>query len=234
MCPSILLTLLILLTLSTPVHSATINNERPDWTERSSFTFADELYAVGIASHAASVEEGRQQAFENGKKELQNFAQIPSLHGVAIGTPRIYEERNADGTFTVFRLLKAALSELKSIAVSPKSIPQGNKNSPSYTADGLWRYAPWIEEECLRDKHGNPRDNKWDQISCHWEIKAKIAEAEDRARPENSERQLAQANPEEYARMNTLRNATRRVEKEKQEKKQVCGRLQRGVYKGGG
>ena len=61
---------------------------RPFWTEKSSFIEGEELFVVGVASKARTVEEGRRQAFEQGKVELMNFAQITSLEaqGLVIET----------------------------------------------------------------------------------------------------------------------------------------------------
>lgn len=90
---------------------------RPFWTERSAFVEGDELFVVGVASRAHSVEEGRKQAFENGKVELMNYAQLTSLEaqGLVIETQMTYEEANADGTVTVYRLLRVPASKLVAI-----------------------------------------------------------------------------------------------------------------------
>lgn len=90
---------------------------RPFWTEKSSFIEGDELFVVGVASKARTVEEGRRKAFEQGKVELMNFAQITSLesHGLVIETQMTFEEPNADGTVTVYRLLRVPASKLVSI-----------------------------------------------------------------------------------------------------------------------
>ena len=39
-------------------------NKRPFWTKQSSFMEGEDLFVVGSAPHAATVEEGRKQAFE--------------------------------------------------------------------------------------------------------------------------------------------------------------------------
>jgi hypothetical protein len=92
-------------------------NERPWWTERSAFVEGDTLYAVGVASSAKSVEDGRQQAFERGRLELGNYAQITSLEaqGLVIETQMTFEEPNQDGTVTVYRLLRVPVSKLLSV-----------------------------------------------------------------------------------------------------------------------
>ena len=90
---------------------------RPFWTEKSSFIEGEELFVVGVASKARTVEEGRRQAFEQGKIELMNFAQITSLEaqGLVIETQMTFEEPNADGTVTVYRLFRVPASKLVSI-----------------------------------------------------------------------------------------------------------------------
>lgn len=90
---------------------------RPFWTEKSSFIEGEELFVVGVASRAPTVEEGRRQAFEQGKVELMNFAQITSLEaqGLVIETQMTFEEPNADGSVTVYRLLRVPASKLVGI-----------------------------------------------------------------------------------------------------------------------
>lgn len=92
-------------------------DKRPFWTQKSSFIEGEDLYVVGLASNAKTVEEGRKQAFENGKLELMNFAQVTSLEarGLVIETQMTYEEPNPDGTFTVYRLLRVPAAKLISI-----------------------------------------------------------------------------------------------------------------------
>ena len=97
--------------------SAVYSASRPFWTEKSSFIEGDELFVVGVASKARTVEEGRRQAFEQGKVELMNFAQITSLEaqGLVIETQMTFEEPNADGTVTVYRLLRVPAPKLVTI-----------------------------------------------------------------------------------------------------------------------
>ena len=84
------------------------HENQPFWTEKSAFVEGDDLFVVGVATKARSVEEGRKQAFEQGKIELMNYAQITSLEaqGLVIETQMTYEEPNPDGTVTVYRLLR--------------------------------------------------------------------------------------------------------------------------------
>lgn len=97
--------------------SAVYPSNRPFWTEKSSFIEGDDLFVVGVASKARTVEEGRQQAFEQGRIELMNFAQVTSLEaqGFVIETQMTFEEANPDGTMTVYRLLRVPVLKLLAI-----------------------------------------------------------------------------------------------------------------------
>jgi hypothetical protein len=77
----------------------------------------DDLFVVGVATKARSVEEGRNQAFEQGKIELMNYAQGTSLEaqGLVIETQMTYEEPSPDGTVTVYRLLRVPAAKLVAI-----------------------------------------------------------------------------------------------------------------------
>ena len=93
------------------------HENQPFWTEKSAFVEGDELFVVGVATKARSVEEGRKQAFEQGKIELMNYAQITSLEaqGLVIETQMTYEEPNPEGTVTVYRLLRVPAAKLVAI-----------------------------------------------------------------------------------------------------------------------
>lgn len=104
---------------------------RPFWTEKSSFIEGEELFVVGVASKVRTVEEGRRQAFEQGKVELMNFAQITSLEaqGLVIETQMTFEEPNADGTVTVYRLLRVPASKLVGIQGRLKAQSQAQEQT---------------------------------------------------------------------------------------------------------
>ena len=85
---------------------------RPSWTEQSSYILGDELYTVGVASEASTVEKGRQQAFAHGVAEIMNFAQTVDVSALVIETQMTYEEENPNSTVTVYRLLKVSLTSL--------------------------------------------------------------------------------------------------------------------------
>jgi len=105
------LILLSHLALSSGAFSATSHN-RPDWTEKSSFVIGDDLFAVGVASRAPTIEEGRQKAFDHGIMEIMNFAQTARLSDLVIETQMTFEETNPGRTFTVYRLLKVSVTKL--------------------------------------------------------------------------------------------------------------------------
>ena len=90
-------------------------NKRPFWTKQSSFVEGEDLFVVGIAPHAPTVEEGRKRAFENAKVELMNFAQVTDLEakGLVIETRMTFEEApNPLGMITVHQLLRVPARKL--------------------------------------------------------------------------------------------------------------------------
>ena len=101
--------------LLAPLHAGRDN--RPFWTEKSAFVEGDELFVVGVATNVRTPEEGRQRAFEHGKVELMNYAQVTDLEarGLVIETQMTHEEANSDGTFNVFRLLQVPAAKLVEI-----------------------------------------------------------------------------------------------------------------------
>lgn len=106
----------VILSFSSLSFSAT-NDNRPFWTEKSSFIEGEVLYAVGVASNVRTVEIGRESAFAKGKSEIMNYAQIANLDGagILIETQMTYEEKNRDGTYNIYRLIKTDLEKLLSV-----------------------------------------------------------------------------------------------------------------------
>lgn len=123
--------ILVISILSSASPAFPASNARPFWTEKSSFIEGEELFVVGVASKARTVEEGRRQAFEQGKVELMNFAQITSLEaqGLVIETQMTFEETNADGTVTVYRLLRVPASKLVGIQGRLKARSQAQEQT---------------------------------------------------------------------------------------------------------
>jgi hypothetical protein len=109
--------LLMLIALTTLIPSTSrANDQRPFWTEQSSFTIGDALYAIGVATNAASVEEGRQAAFANGLGEIRNYyGPVSNLDNVLIETQMTYEEPQQNGRVSVWRLLQVSLDSLRMV-----------------------------------------------------------------------------------------------------------------------
>lgn len=91
--------------------------ERPFWTKQSSFMEGEDLFVVGIALHAETVEEGRKRAFENAMVELINLAQVTDVEakGLVIETKPTFEETNPIGMITVYQLLRVPAKKLVEI-----------------------------------------------------------------------------------------------------------------------
>lgn len=96
---------------------AEVNGNRPFWTEKSSFIEGNVLYAIGVSSNVKTVEIGRETAFAIGKTEIMNYAQIANLEdaGILIETQMTFEEKNKDGTYNIYRLIKTDLEKLLSV-----------------------------------------------------------------------------------------------------------------------
>jgi len=93
-------------------------NTRPFWTKQSSFVEGEDLFVVGMAPLAATVEEGRKQAFENAKVELKNLAQVTDVEakGLVIDTQMTFEEPpNPLGLIRVYQLLRVPAKKLVEI-----------------------------------------------------------------------------------------------------------------------
>lgn len=125
---------------------------RPFWAEKSSFIEGEELFVVGVASKARTVEEGRRQAFEQGKVELMNFAQITSLEaqGLVIETQMTFEEPNADGTVTVYRLLRVPASKLVGIQGRLKAQSQAQEEAMEQSRKELAAIQQTLGEKTMK------------------------------------------------------------------------------------
>lgn len=91
--------------------------KRPFWAEKSSYVEGEFLYVVGVATYKGSLEESRQDAFDNGVIEIMNYSQISDvtkIRGLIIDTQMTYQE-NVNSTWTVFRLMKVRLNDLSEI-----------------------------------------------------------------------------------------------------------------------
>ena len=98
---------------------------KPFWAEKSSYIEGNNLYVIGIASNASTVEAGRMRAFENGKSEIMNFTQISDLEGLIIRTQMTYEEER-NNKYNIYRLMYVDYEDIN--ALKNKKIEQAQKN----------------------------------------------------------------------------------------------------------
>jgi len=96
--------------------------DRPFWTEKSAYIEGNIFYAIGVASNAQTIEAGRQIAFQNGVREMLNYAQITEIGTLAIETQMTYEELTQQNSYNVFRLLKVNLNQLIKIKRQLKNV----------------------------------------------------------------------------------------------------------------
>ena len=122
--------LLILLNLP-PVYS------QPFWTEKSTYSDGEFLFAVGIATDVRNKEDGRIEAFDNGVREICKLMGVGELPDLEIRTQMTYEEEHEDGTYTIYRLLRTKEDALKT-AVRQK---QASISSASAYAKKVEPYA---------------------------------------------------------------------------------------------
>ena len=94
---------------------------RPFWTEKSSFAEGDRIFFVGVASRKATLEEGREEALRAARYELSNYLQSARTGGLTFNTQMTFDEKNDDGTFTVYRLMWVPKRELSSYRASQKT-----------------------------------------------------------------------------------------------------------------
>jgi len=112
-----------------PTNVSYAENVKPFWTEKSSYIEGDNLYVVGVASNATSIEAGRKRAFENGKSEIMNFTQISDLEGLVITTQMTYEEKTGNN-YNVYRLMYVGYEDINSL--KSKNFEQTKKNYDRY------------------------------------------------------------------------------------------------------
>lgn len=131
--------MVLLVNMGAWVAVTSANNARPFWTEKSAFIEGDELFVVGIATNAKTAEDGRQQAFERGKVELMNYAQVTTLEarGLAIETQMTFEEANSDGSTTVYRLLRVPVDKLLAIQGRAQSQSKAHEQGLENARQGL-------------------------------------------------------------------------------------------------
>lgn len=128
---------------------------RPFWTEKSAFVEGEDLYVVGVASKARTAEEGRRQAFEQGKTELMNYAQVTSLEaqGLVVETQMTFEEDDRDGTVTVFRLLRVPVTKLIAIQGRIQDRTKAQEQALDQSRQDLEKRAQTLEQQQRQVQH---------------------------------------------------------------------------------
>ena len=113
--------------ICSPIHAT----DAPYWTERSSFVDDEYLYTVGIASNMEKEEDGREQAFHNGVREIKNYLLTDEIKDVQVETQMTFTEHLPNGHVTVYRLLKIRFDEIHKYLTRKKS-------SEKIVVDKLW------------------------------------------------------------------------------------------------
>jgi TPR repeat protein len=122
-------TLITLCVLTT----AALAQDRPFWTEKSVFQQGSELFAVGIATGATTLEQGRMEALKNAKKEMTASLGLSSLESVFVRTQMTYEEKIGN-RYKVWRLVAVSTDNVRD---SAQSSAEGSKADFSSKLDRL-------------------------------------------------------------------------------------------------
>lgn len=105
-----LLALLLAVTVS-----AAAKQDRPFWTEKSSYKANGKVYFVGVASNSPSLEAGRLAAFKHAQRQLAlylGYSQDQLLDGVSLDTQMTFDEP-IDNGYQVWRLTYVEESKLE-------------------------------------------------------------------------------------------------------------------------
>lgn len=204
-------------------------NERPWWAERAAFVEGDTLFAVGVASRAKTVEEGRQQAFERGLVELTNYAQITSLEaqGLVIETQMTFEEPNADGTVNVYRLLRVPIAKLLSVQSQLQSRSEAKGRELDQARRDLAAKQQALYQKELEAKELLQR------------LKSQLAEQQTKPSQNDSETPVLERLKQATVRVEkqtedaetVIRSAQQRIARGNEERKTLCSRLLKGMTK---
>ena len=101
---------------------------RPFWADSPSYIEGEYLYVVGKASHAPSVEEGKEQALIHGKIELMNAARLSEISAkkLALEARHVFVEQHGGGKVTVYQLLRIPTTKVveAQLHLQEKSAPQ--------------------------------------------------------------------------------------------------------------
>ncbi len=88
-------------------------DNKPFWTEKSSYVEGGYIFGVGVSMNKKSLEEARKASFKAGAWEIANYAQLSDTTMLFVETQMNYDELNKDGTYTVWRLVKVSQKVLK-------------------------------------------------------------------------------------------------------------------------
>jgi hypothetical protein len=98
---------------------------KPFWIEKTMFVVDDTLFVVGLATKASTLEEGRARSLEAAKEELRGRSKmIGEAKWQDVDTKDIYEEREPDGTFTVWRLVAVKTHGYNAFILNPEQAKQ--------------------------------------------------------------------------------------------------------------
>lgn len=104
----------------------------PFWTELALFRFGEDLFFVGGASCAPTVQAGRDQAFQRGLQQVQQYGRLLSTVGLTVNTQAVYYGRAASGcpekTVSVWRLVRLNAEQMTAL---PKAARSGPAEEPS-------------------------------------------------------------------------------------------------------
>lgn len=89
------------------------SGDLPPWARKAAWKDEYFINAVGIAESIGSLESARQQAFYNGRKEIGSFCKIIDPNKLRIESVDIWEVINKDGTYTVYRWLRALRKDIE-------------------------------------------------------------------------------------------------------------------------
>jgi len=149
--------LLLVLPTGPPAHASSL--QRPFWTEQAMFRFGEDLFFVGRASCAQSEEDGRDQSFQRGLRELLNYAQASSAAGLTIETQMMFQERESAGcpagTVTVWRLLRVGTDQIATLTKAGVSRPIHEGPVPVSSPRVLGPHMGMSREEVLQ-RFGRP------------------------------------------------------------------------------
>jgi hypothetical protein len=110
--------------------------DRPVWAEKTTYTQGDSIYFVGAATNQMSIEIARDKALNNGKRELCKSLGLKSIDNLHIQTQRNYEETEAGGKLSVYRLMFVTKEEL-SAYLEKKTSDDSVQSAVQYTNDQL-------------------------------------------------------------------------------------------------